>query len=221
MEAAVSAISDFFVRFMHLPAVAQFWVVVLSLFAVYMIVHGAIILRRGIRMIRRAGKRHDERGVAPRLSLYGIRERAQNSTRWVNEMVRAIRRGLMGRRGDGLENWITTCALLLILVTASEAGAELAVQGWLDIYEGRTKLPADVGKIVVAASYVLGLADGAIAFKVMSCPTDYVPDGGALAGQTARVIGKSRGHPALSVTAAVLIWNDLSRVSFRVRCRAG
>jgi hypothetical protein len=41
MEAAVSAISDFFVRFMHLPAVAQFWVVVLSLFAVYMIVHGA------------------------------------------------------------------------------------------------------------------------------------------------------------------------------------
>jgi hypothetical protein len=111
---------------------------------------------------------------------------------------------LMARRGDGLENWITTCALLLILVTASEAGAELTVQGWLDFYEGRTKLPADVGKIV-AASYVLGLADGAIALKVMSCPKDYLPDGGALARQTARVIGKSRGHPALSVTAAVLV----------------
>jgi hypothetical protein len=110
----------------------------------------------------------------------------------------------MARRGDGLENWITTGTLLLILVIAREAGAELIVQGWLDFYEGRTQMAAEVGKIV-ATSYALGVADGAIALRVMSCPKDYLPDSGALAKQTARVIGVSRDDPGLSVTAAVLV----------------
>ena len=98
-----------------------------------------------------------------------------------------------------------TCLLLvgsLLLATATAARAELTVQGWLDFYEGKTKMPADVGKII-AASYVLGIADGAIALRVMSCPKDYLPDSLALAKQTSRVIGISRDHPGLSVTAAV------------------
>ena len=93
--------------------------------------------------------------------------------------------------------------LPLILVSAREAGAQLTVKGWLDFYEGRTQMPAEVGKIA-ATSYALGIADGAITLQVMICPKDYIPEASALARQTAKVLRTFPDQPDLSVTVAVL-----------------
>ena len=101
-------------------------------------------------------------------------------------------------------NIVIVAAGALLLATATSAGAELTVEGWLDFYDGKSRLPASVAQIV-ASSYALGLADGVISTKIMSCPTEYIPKAEVIAKKVAEVLRLERETRGISVTAAVLI----------------
>lgn len=98
---------------------------------------------------------------------------------------------------------IPIAAVFLLLTTSATATAELTVQGWLDFYDGKGRTPAQVNRLM-AATYALGVADGLLAVRVMSCPKGYIPEAGVLAADTAKLLREFRDNPKWSVTAAVL-----------------
>ena len=92
----------------------------------------------------------------------------------------------------------------LLLAIGTPAGAELTVQGWLNLYDGKTETPPVVARLM-ATSYAFGIADGIIALRLFSCPPGYIPKAEDIGKHTAMVLRDSLKDPGASVTGAVLI----------------
>jgi hypothetical protein len=115
----------------------------------------------------------------------------------------------MKRRIPGL-----AAAFLLAIVATAQA--ELTAEGWLELYEGKTserteaafgkKLAHEAARLV-AATYVLGIADSVIELRAYSCPSGFIPRAGEMADQAAEMVreNQKQSHRGFSMTVAVLL----------------
>jgi hypothetical protein len=111
--------------------------------------------------------------------------------------------------------------VLLSLVAALPASADMTNQGWLDLYNGRSSaIPSEVAG-VMAATYTLGMADGFISTQAVSCPAGYVPKAEDIAKRTADMLSAPAPRRKASVTVAVLAALTLDGCTERPRPGGG
>ena len=105
-----------------------------------------------------------------------------------------------------------TLMVVFLLAVAATARAELTVEGWLELYEGKTeealgrRLARETANLM-AATYVLGMADSVIALRVLSCPPGFIPLAGELADQVAAIVrtNQQQPHREFSMPVAVML----------------